>query len=89
MRRLHQVLRYPAAARENEQEGTAFVTFTMTREGHVLSAALTRSSGRPALDAEAVAMVRRADPLPPPPAEAPGQSLTLVVPVQFSLRDLR
>ncbi len=87
MRRLHETLRYPPAAREAEQQGVASVTFTMTREGHVLAASLARSSGDPALDTEAVAMIRRADPLPEPPPEVAGATLTLNVPVRFSLRD--
>ena len=89
MRRLHEALRYPAAARVDEVQGVASVSFTMTREGHVLSATLVRSAGHPSLDAEAVAMIRRADPLPQPPPEMTGATLTLSVPVQFSLRDAR
>lgn len=87
MRRLHDTLRYPPDARGNEEQGVASITFTMTRDGHVLSVLLARSSGHPSLDAEALAMLRRADPLPQPPPELAGTTLTLSVPVQFSLRD--
>jgi protein TonB len=62
------------------------VTFTIDREGHVLSAKLARSAGSEALDDEAVAMIRRAEPLPAVPPEIPGQSVTLTVPVSFSFR---
>jgi periplasmic protein TonB len=42
-----------------------------------------RSSGVPALDEEAIAMVQRASPAPAPPPDAPKD---LTVPVQFELR---
>ncbi len=84
--RLQRAKRYPDAARAREEQGAAAVTFTIDRGGHVLSASLVRSSGSQSLDEEAVALVRRADPLPPVPAELAGSTLTLTVPVTFSLR---
>lgn len=83
--RLRRAKRYPDTARARDEQGAAAVTFTIDRSGHVLSARLVRSSGSPALDEEAVEMVRRADPLPPMPSELPGSTLTLTVPVTFSL----
>ena len=84
--RLQRAKRYPDLARSREEQGAAAVSFTTDRNGHVLSVKLVRSSGSPSLDEEAVALVRRADPLPPMPAELPGSTLTLTVPVTFSLR---
>lgn len=78
--------RYPVEARAQRREGVAHVRFTMTREGRVLSAVLERSSGHPALDREAVALLRRAQPLPKPPPEIPGDPVSLSVPVEFFLR---
>ncbi len=83
---LQRAKRYPESAREAGQEGAAAVTFTMDRAGRVLSVRLARSSGSQALDEEAVALVRRAEPLPAPPPELPGQTVTLTVPIRFSLR---
>lgn len=83
--RLQRAKRYPDVARARDEQGAAAVTFTIDRSGHVLSAKLIRSSGSPSLDEEAVEMVRRADPLPPMPSELPGSTLTLTVPVTFSL----
>jgi protein TonB len=84
--RLQRAKRYPDAARERDEQGVATVTFTMDRNGHVLSASLVHSSGSPALDEEAVAMVHRADPLPPMPAELAGNTVKFTLPVTFSLR---
>ena len=64
----------------------AYVRFTMDRQGRVLSAALERSSGHAALDREALALLERAQPLPAPPAETPGERITLTVPVEFFTR---
>lgn len=84
--RLQRAKRYPNVARARDEQGAAAVAFTVDRSGHVLSAKLVRSSGSPSLDEEAVAMVRRADPLPPMPADMPGSTATMTVPVTFSLQ---
>lgn len=55
------------AFRLNEEEGTATVHFVMTSDGTVLSESLTKSSGSPTLDKEALAVLLRAQPLPPIP----------------------
>jgi protein TonB len=68
------------------QSGTAKVTFTIDRSGNVVSDELLQSTGFPALDAEAVAMVRRAQPFPPPPPQAGDDKLKLTLPVIFGLR---
>ena len=86
MLRLQRAKRYPDAARERNEEGVATVAFTLTREGEVLSATLVHSSGSAELDAEAVALVYRAAPLPAIPPEIPGAIVRLVMPVTFSLR---
>jgi protein TonB len=84
--RLEQFRRYPAAARRSRQEGICYVRFTIDREGHVLDSSLERTSGHESLDREAVALVRRADPLPTPPPELEGETVTLTVPVEFFLK---
>nr|WP_246505332.1 TonB family protein [Microvirga antarctica] len=75
--------RFPAGASGG---GTATVAFTISQTGQVLSARLMRSSGDPVLDLEAVALVKRANPVPPPPPEAArnAPSLTLTVPVRYN-----
>lgn len=62
--------------------GTARVSFSVDRNGRVLSATLSGSSGDATLDAAAVAMVRRASPVPAPPPELGGR-IALTVPVYF------
>ncbi|HWB49287.1 MAG TPA: energy transducer TonB [Stellaceae bacterium] len=86
LRRLEQFKRYPGAAQLRHEQGTAYLRFAMDRQGRVLSASIARSSGFAALDEETLALVHRAEPLPAPPPEVPGNPIELVVPVQFFLR---
>ncbi|WP_420133301.1 TonB family protein [Rhodopseudomonas sp.] len=83
---LQRYKRYPAEARAAGQQGTATLLFTVGRSGQVLGASLARSSGNAALDAETLAMVRRAEPLPPFPPELTQASLRISVPVSFFVR---
>lgn len=83
---LERNLRFPMVAREQGLSGTATVRFTVTRDGRVLHAALSRSSGEASLDREALALLGRVSPLPPLPADFPQQAVELVVPVVFRLR---
>jgi protein TonB len=64
--------------------GLATVAFTIDRSGRVVGASLVGSSGDAALDTEAVSMVRRASPVPAPPAGVGGGSISLTVPVRFN-----
>ncbi len=83
---LNKVKRYPRLAMVRRQQGAPYIRFVMNREGHVLSSRLERSSGSPDLDREAVALPKRASPLPKPPQDKPGEMLEVVVPVEFFLR---
>ena len=75
--------RYPEAARERGATGVATVRFALDGGGAVTLADLAQSSGDRALDDEALAAVRRASPLPPPPADAPR---AYSAPIRFELR---
>ncbi|MBV1829058.1 TonB family protein [Komagataeibacter sp. AV436] len=80
---LEKFKRYPADAMTDHQEGVPTVTFSMDRKGHVLSVTLASSSGHPLLDQEAIALPKRAQPLPIPPDSVAGDPITLTVPVEF------
>ncbi|MCG6205124.1 TonB family protein [Rhodopseudomonas sp. HC1] len=77
---------YPSASKAAGEQGTAMLSFTVGRSGQVLGSRLARSSGHPALDAETMAMIHRAQPLPSFPPEMTQTSLSFTVPVNFSLR---
>lgn len=80
-------LRYPAD--RARQAAAVLVTFTIDRAGHLKSAAIAKSSGDPSFDAAALAMLKRSDPLPPPPMALADDELTLTAPVDFTVKDRR
>jgi protein TonB len=86
LKHLQQFKSYPAGAREHGEEGVVLLAFTMDRDGKVLSRRIVSSSGHPDLDAEVMALVERAQPLPAFPASMSGDQLSLTVPIRFSLR---
>jgi len=77
---------YPAAARENRQQGRVVSRVTINRSGQVVGITVDRSSGWPIIDAAEVAAIRRASPLPPVPSEMPGDPIVLVLPMNYGIR---
>ena len=73
--------RYPPQARG--KVGEARLAFSIDRGGRVLTSRIVRSSGSEALDEEALALIKRATPLPPPPAGLPDDRLSFVVPIRY------
>jgi periplasmic protein TonB len=73
--------RYPPQARG--KVGEARLAFSIDRTGRVLASRIVHSSGSEALDQEALALVRRAAPFPPPPVGLPDDRLLFVVPVRY------
>ena len=78
--------RYPEAARSRREQGTAQVSFTLDRQGMVVSARLTQSSGSGALDDEVIALLKRAQPFPAPPATFPGEFVVVKQPIRFTVK---
>ncbi|MBN9513022.1 MAG: energy transducer TonB [Alphaproteobacteria bacterium] len=86
LRHLERHKRYPSEAQRARHEGVTYVRFTMSRDGRVLAARIERASGISSLDQEGLELLQRAQPLPPLPSDQPGESLEIVVPIQFFLR---
>jgi periplasmic protein TonB len=81
---LNRVKQYPRAARQARIEGVVMLHFVMDAQGKLVSFEIAKSSGRPVLDNEALALIQRAQ-LPPLPPGFPTDTLDAVVPIQFSL----
>ncbi|HVJ41003.1 MAG TPA: TonB family protein [Dongiaceae bacterium] len=66
----------------------AVIGFEINRDGKLLSQHLLQSSGRDDIDEEALAWIRRADPLPKPPREISDGDLShgFTIPVDFTPR---
>ncbi len=62
--------------------GTARVSFTLTRSGHLIGSSLAGSSGSSVLDQKALAMVRASNPFPAAPPNYTG-GFSFTVPVNF------
>jgi protein TonB len=78
--------RYPDEARRRGIQGTCQVRFNLDGQGKVLSAELAKSSGNIALDRATLAMIRRASPVPAPPAELLiNAQLEIVAPFIYTL----
>jgi len=82
---LNRFKQYPRAARQARIEGVVMLHFVMAADGKVQSFEISKSSGRPVLDAEALALIQRAQPLPALPPDFPTRTLDAVVPIEFSL----
>jgi TonB family protein len=76
--------RYPAERSQKHAE--ILVSFALDRMGHVLSASIVKGSGDAAFDQAALAMVRRSDPVPPPPPLVADEGLNFTLPVIFKVK---
>lgn len=86
LRRLQEFKNYPREARRRGEQGMTLLAFSLDRNGHVTSRHIVKGSGYAALDAEAMALVERAQPMPAFPASMTEAELNLTVPIRFSLR---
>jgi TonB family protein len=80
--RLVRFQRYPPRARG--VEGVVSLAFSIDRQGNVVSTHIAKSSGSALLDYEALDLIKRAAPLPAPPAEIADSDLSVIVPIRFS-----
>ena len=76
--------RYPVERSQKSAE--IVVSFALDRLGHVLSASIVKGSGDTAFDQAALAMVRRSDPVPPPPPLVADEGLSFTLPVIFKVK---
>jgi protein TonB len=84
--RLERYKRYPSEAQSRGDHGVAQLAFSIDRSGGVHHARIVGSSGSNLLDRETLALVERAQPLPPPPADIPGAQIAVVVPIRYTIR---
>jgi protein TonB len=85
-KQLQRFKNYPSGARARNEQGVVMLSFTVGRDGHVLSRQIVTSSGHPDLDAEVLTMIERAQPLPAFPASMAQAQQDFTVPIRFSLR---
>jgi protein TonB len=76
--------RYPADRSQKSAE--ILVSFALDRMGHVLSTSIVKGSGDAAFDQAALTMVRKSDPVPPPPPTVADEGLNFTLPVIFKIK---
>ncbi|MBA8907976.1 energy transducer TonB [Aminobacter ciceronei] len=76
--------RYPPAAQKAGITGNARLSITIDRSGRLKGARLGSSAGNATLDAEALAVARRAAPYPVPPDGVGSQTFSFSVTLKFS-----
>ncbi len=62
------------------------VSFVLDRVGHVVSTRIAKGSGDASFDAAAIDMLRRSDPVPPPPPLVADEGLDFTLPVIFHVK---
>jgi protein TonB len=77
---------YPAEARQARQQGVVTVRFTVDRSGGVSGVSIKRGSGHELLDRATLDLLQRVAPLPRMPASMQRDSVTLSLPIDYSLR---
>jgi protein TonB len=75
---------YPAERSQKSAE--ILISFALDRMGHVLSTSIVKGSGDKAFDEAALAMVRKSDPVPPPPPRVADEGLNFTLPVIFKVK---
>jgi len=76
---------YPAALKKQKQQGVVVLTFSINKNGEVLTAKIQKSSGFPILDQAALDMLAKAEPVPAIPDSMNRDRLLLSIPIEYSL----
>jgi protein TonB len=77
---------YPDAASRRGVKGVTLVRFKIDRTGQVIASEVVQSSGSASLDEEALALLKRISPVPPPPDEVTDEMLDNLLPIWFGLK---
>lgn len=77
--------RYPRAAKRDGITGTPVVRFAVNRRGRVSDVSIRTSSGNAALDEATVELLQRVSPLPAMPRSMGRDSVTITLPIEYSL----
>lgn len=83
---LNRKKRYPKTAKKAREQGIVTVRFTIHRNGDVSNISIKRSSGHTILDAATLDLMRRVSPLPRIPKSLGKDSVTLSLPIDYSLK---
>lgn len=88
LRKLAKNKEYPYEALRRRAEGTVTLRFRVDADGHLLSSSVVGGTGDASLDRAALKMLRKSDPLPPPPKEILSNgSIEVTAPFNYNIKD--
>jgi len=76
---------YPKIAQMRGWQGTVIADLEIDSKGSVISVKIKKSSSYEVLDNEALEMIKKASPFPPPPDNLRGKNFNVLVPISFKL----
>ena len=76
---------YPRIAQVRGWQGEAIIEAEIKGDGSLVNAKVSRSSGFPVLDKEAMQMMQRSIPFPIPPETLKNNTFKIFIPIAFSL----
>jgi protein TonB len=76
---------YPKIAQMRGWQGTVIADLEIDSKGSVMSVKIKKSSTYEVLDNEALEMIKKASPFPPPPENLHGKNFNVLVPISFKL----
>jgi TonB family protein len=76
---------YPKIAQMRGWQGTVIADLEIDSKGSVISVKIKKSSSYEVLDKEALEMIKKASPFPPPPDNLRGKNFNVLVPISFKL----
>ncbi|OAM52290.1 hypothetical protein A7981_02030 [Methylovorus sp. MM2] len=78
---------YPRMAQMRGWEGEVTIEIQINGNGDIISTKVIHSSNYAVLDQQALEMVKKSLPLPPPPDTLRGRAFTIIVPIPFKLEE--
>lgn len=85
MRHLSRYKQYPAILKKNHVEGKPVIRFSINKSGQVTLIEVKKHTEYAELDQAAMDVFRRASPLPKIPSELERETLTMSLPIEYSL----
>lgn len=83
---LNRKKRYPKEAKKARQQGVVTVRFTVHSDGRISATSIRKSSGHALLDQATIELMQRVAPLPKFPRSMTRDSVTISLPIDYSLR---
>jgi len=85
MRHLQRYKQYPALLKKNHIEGKPVIRFSINKSGHLTNIEVKKHAKNAELDQAAMEVFRRASPLPKIPSALERETLTMSLPIEYSL----